>query len=580
MKEEQKNLSSGKLQTEARMNTSSFNYFFTNRTPEKGSKKIFSKLRGKRSSAPGGLLRQSQSWDSSLSRMTSTPNVDTTNWRVDEERLPEPPPLPTVDYLLGKRPANLRGKTSTTLKEEVKEKAAAIKQDSDDGTVTYIDSDNDSDSHSSHSSHSSVSSTHSDRKHKKKKKRKKKGQKGETTDVSIQWTYNKLTVPQSSPPRERNFFPNERMPTPIPNTFTGGNLPTPRKLDFDMKQVASPPSQSPSSLSPLSSLSPRSPISPVSSQEVSPARRPGGEELTGYLKPSRVAPPPPANKSNLANRTAQTNRTSAKQGSAKTTAVQPSTSPRKTTTGTQPKRAAPKLPPNVQNRQKQIANTGVLKSPPPNQTRASPISKISSSRKSQGRAATKSATAKVTGQQPSNRSPNEFMAALNQAVASSPGKPSIVQQMGRNGGRSPSSSPGTHSPTIDEIELQLDAMKSTLAGAALQPMWLLQRPPSPERGDSGTDSSESTSSSDDSSSDSDTSSDDSSDDDDMVAPKRPIMARNPSMESGKGYGGFNRARLLARYPRLLRKRVVRLPTIDEVPEEIIYTTVSGKLILY
>ena len=551
--------------------------FFTNRTPEKGSKKIFSKLwPGKRSSAPGNILRHSQSWDSSLSRMISAPDLDTANWRVDEESLPEPPPLPTVDYLLGKRPANLRGKTSTTLKEEVKEKAAAIKQDSDDATVTYIDSD-DSDSHSSHSS---VSSTHSDRKHKKKRKKKKKSQKGETTDTSIEWTYNKLSVPQNSPPIERKFFPNERMPIPIPNVFTGSgsSLPTPRKLNFDVKQVASPPSQSPFSLSPLDPLSPRSPTSPVSSQEVSPAPK-ASEELSGYLKPSKAAPPPPgtANKTNLPNRTTQTNRTSAKQVPAKTK-VHPPTSPRKTTTAIQPKRAAPKPPPNVQNKQKQVAGTGVLKPPPPNQTRASPISKIGSSRKSQGRTATKSATAKVTVQQPSNRSPNEFMAALNKAVASSPSKPTIMRQMGRNDSRSPPSSPaGTHSPTIDEIELHLDAMKSTLAGAVLHPMWLLQRPPSPteEREDSGTDSSESTSSSDDSSSDSDTSSDDSSSDDGMVAPKRPIMARNPSMESGKGYGGFNRARMLARYPRLLRKRVVRLPTIDEVPEEIIYTTVSG-----
>ena len=511
-------------------------------------------------------MQHSQSWDSSLSRLTSTSDADIANWRVDEdeENLPEPPPLPTVDYLLGKRPANLRGKTNVTLEEEVREKAAAINVESDDGTITYIDSDNDSDSHSSHSS---VSSTHSERKHKKKKKKKRKSQKAESTNT--QWTYNKLSLPQSSPPRERKNYVNEKMPTPIPMTTTVGNLPTPRKLDFDTKLVASPTSQSPSY--PPDSLSPKSPTSPPS-QEISPAHR-ANEGLTGYLKPARAAPPPSVNKSNLPNQTAQAKQTTAK------TAVQSSTSPQKATSGIQPKRVAPKLPPHVQNRQKQNANAAtILQSLPPRQTKASPIAKLSSSRKSQGRTATKSATAKVIRDSPSNRSPNEFMAALNRAVASSPSKPTIVRQMGRNDSHSPSSSPGTHSPTIDEIELHLDAMKSTLAGAALQPMRLRQRPPSPkaeEKVDSDTDSSEYTSSSDDSSSESDTSSEDSSDDGGMVAPKRPIMARNPSMERAKSYGGFNRARLLARYPRLLRKRVVRLPTIEEVPEEIIYTTVSA-----
>ena len=58
-------------------------------------------------------------------------------------------------------------------------------------------------------------------------------------------------------------------------------------------------------------------------------------------------------------------------------------------------------------------------------------------------------------------------------------------------------------------------------------------------------------------------------------PKRPIMARNIGMgRPRRGLGGINRARLMARYPRLLRKKVIRLPTIDEVPEEILHEAVS------
>lgn len=59
-------------------------------------------------------------------------------------------------------------------------------------------------------------------------------------------------------------------------------------------------------------------------------------------------------------------------------------------------------------------------------------------------------------------------------------------------------------------------------------------------------------------------------------PKRPVMARNIGMGSHRrGLGGVNRAKLMARYPRLLRKKPIRLTTIEEVPEEIVHEAVGS-----
>ena len=58
-------------------------------------------------------------------------------------------------------------------------------------------------------------------------------------------------------------------------------------------------------------------------------------------------------------------------------------------------------------------------------------------------------------------------------------------------------------------------------------------------------------------------------------PKRPIMARNIGMENPRrGLGGVTRARQMTRYPKLLRKKPIRLATIEEVPEEIVHEAVS------
>lgn len=53
------------------------------------------------------------------------------------------------------------------------------------------------------------------------------------------------------------------------------------------------------------------------------------------------------------------------------------------------------------------------------------------------------------------------------------------------------------------------------------------------------------------------------------------MARNIGMENPRhGLGGVTRARQMARYPKLLRKKPIQLATIEEVPEEIVHEAVS------
>ena len=443
---------------------------------------------------------------------------------ADEEELPEPPPVPTVEYLLGKRPVNLRKRASDSLRREIQQRAAELAAGGEEE-----DSDG----------HSSVSSTHSDHKHRKKKdkKRRKKGLKDEGSKVneddSVEWNYNKLSIPQSSPPRERKMglerHPTPR-PAPIPMVTSG--LPTPVKLDTAFDEVSrellalSDTSDTPSSLSPLHSPSPKSPISPAS--------------------PSHTSTP------------AHT-----------TAAAQSARKP------IQPKRAAPKLPPHLQNRQ-MAANTNTNNNTDKNTgtgivRKTSPISKVVSSRgKSKGQPHPQKST--ISDKQAEQiieaaKSPSDFMAALTEAISSSPKLPRFLRQEGVQPHKS-------HSPTMDDIELQINEMQKTLTLSELvtPPP---KRPPSPEA-DSDSESSEYTSS-DDSSSEDDTSSSDSETTPTRKpqGPRRPIMARNIGMSAGRrGNSVFSRARLLARYPRLLRRNLIKLEPILEVPEELIFAAVS------
>ena len=57
-----------------------------------------------------------------------------------------------------------------------------------------------------------------------------------------------------------------------------------------------------------------------------------------------------------------------------------------------------------------------------------------------------------------------------------------------------------------------------------------------------------------------------------MVPKRPVLGRNSPHSQGKG--GFNKLRMLARYPRLFRKKIINLDTIKEMAEEVVYDTVS------
>lgn len=504
------------------------------------------------SRATKSLLTHSQSWDSGVGSSVVSDETEDDGF-ADEEDLPDPPLVPTVEYLLGKRPVNLRKRASDSLKQEIKLRAATLATNEGEGEGGDVDDVYDSDGHSS------VGSSQGDKKHRRKKeKQKKKKRRGSKDDDDmVEWNYNKLTVPQSSPPRERkSLLGVERHPTPIPQQQPPLNgLPFPQRLDFssafdevtkELEQAALWDSSPPSSLSPLNSPSPKSPISPTSQSPLHASPLHTATPTTTADRVHRPAPPPP---------------------STNTGAPQKSN---------QPKRSAPKLPPHLQNK-KVLENTNKNNNEKSTtgQTnkKASPISKILSSRN-------KSSQQKSQGKvpPPNQKSPSEFMAALTEAVSSSPKLPRFMRQEG-------TSDTSPVSPTMDEIELQINEMQRTLLSSTTAP----NRPPSPEpaQAESDSESSEYTSSSDDTStSESDDSSSGDSSDEDLApkkppGPRRPIMARNIGMSAGsrRRNGVFNRARLLARYPRLLRKKFMKLEPIYEVPEEMIYAAVSLSLCL-
>ena len=494
-------------------------------------------------------MTPSPSWDSKAGTKSPQKLGSEADDSLD---IPEAPPLPTVEYLLGKRPVNLRKRASQTLKEQIEMKAASIGP----GVDTH---------ESDESDHSSTPSDHKTHKRKKSsKKKKRKSSKGPMDSEGLSWEYSKLSVPQSSPPRGR-----KRKLTPIPQDVqprsTDGEILAPRTLDFDSPKA----SNSESASSPVHARLPNSPfsVSPgLSSYE-------SKDDLTGYLKPAQRTPSLTPSNMRIEPQKSKTTNTPPKQVASNFS----TTSPPKL--GTQPKRPAPKLPPHLQNKIAQQAN--LQQQPqPPKPVRNAPIQKKASSRRSAKPATTDPA---VPG---AGTKPDKFMDLLNEAIASSPRQPQIVRQLGQidSGVLPPPSPPGTHSPTIDEIELQLDAMKTTLANSSPIPKSLhaapQRLPPSPtdneDKSDSDTDSSDYTSSSDDSSSSDSESSSEDEESHNASTPRRPIMARNRAIgfDSPRSRAGFNRGRMYSRYPRLLRKKVMRMTTIDEVPEEAIHAAVS------
>lgn len=160
----------------------------------------------KRSATVPAGIKASQTSDSAYTTAAGHLASQSSLHVVDdrEENLPTPPLLPTLGYLLGKRPPNLRGRGQSS-----RSISGADSKGDDDECISDIDSD-----------HSSVSSTQDGVKsqHKKRTKKKKRSPK---EDDTFDWQYNKLTVPQSSPPRERKGITRKLTPRPTELTFRG-----------------------------------------------------------------------------------------------------------------------------------------------------------------------------------------------------------------------------------------------------------------------------------------------------------------------------------------------------------------------
>ena len=346
-------------------------------------------------SAPAGVTH-SKSWDGSIATTVDhlTSSQDSLHV-IDamEEELPVPPPLPTMEYLLGKRPSNLRGKGHSPHSKHATDSRDEGSEDNSD-----IDSD-----------HSSVSSTQSDSRTQQKKKGKKKKKKSPKEDDVFDWQYSQLTVPHSSPPRERKKIMTRR-PTPPPNLFKpvyGLSNDVNHAFDEVSRQLEMDSlSESPSSLSPLHSPSPKSPVSP----------------------PNHVSP-----SHNFNQVAGQANN--------------------KATSRPVPKRAAPKLPPHLQNKQGMQSNQAT--SSDQKVIKTTPISQKGSSRtKAPLR---QQQQPQQTGNAPIGN-PDMFMAVLNEVISSSPKQPRIMRQLGHQ-----PSPPEYRSPPPSGVDLQLDMMRTMVA---------------------------------------------------------------------------------------------------------------------
>lgn len=516
------------------------------------------KLLGKiwnRKTAPAGdpnhHLKHSQSWDSSYGHIEVGHNME------GEDDLPEPPPLPSVEYLLGKRPVNLRKRTIQTLKEQIQEKAA---------TLGNMDDSCDSDSHSS------VGSSQSDQYRRHRRKHKRKRSVKNTTLIEEQ----ERNILQGSSPIVKRAQPGfERFPTPFPNSLGSTRfterMPIQQKIDFDsaFDEVTNELEalvNSPSLFSPASP--PLKP--PFSSVESSPAyKTTNGKKLL----PARQAPKPPISRASRASKDTS--------GSLKST-----------------KRGGPKLLPHQKNKQEvhnnaKQASSGSLSTPehPKSGMLGGKLKFLRTKKQNQKQSQPQSSAKGQDAIALASKDPAQFVSVLSQAIKSSPKLPRFMRQASQTDTKS-STNPDSTPMDIDEIESQLNEMKLMLESATRTTVSTdSKRPPSPEpagagdeMSDTDSDSTEYTSSSDEETDTSDTddsSSEDSSDQEGdkkkkSLGPRRPIMARNIGMAgNSRARGmGFNRARMLTRYPRLLGRRVIHLETVEEASEEIIYLAVS------
>lgn len=348
---------------------------------------------GKKSISASSGVTHSKSWDGSPgTAMDHLSSSQDSLHVIDamEEDLPEPPPLPTVEYLLGKRPSTLRGKGHSP-----HSKHATDSRDEENEDNSDVDSD-----------HSSVSSTQSDSRTQQKKKGKKKKKKSPKEDDVFDWQYSQLTVPHSSPPRERKKINRKPTPPPahfkpvygLPNDISHAFDEVSRQLEMDIL------SDSPSSLSPLHSPSPKSPVG--SPNQVSPS--PSFNQIAGHVN-------------------------------------------NKTNGRPVPKRAAPKLPPHLQNKQGMQSNQAT--SPDQKVIKTTPIAQKGSSRT---KAPPRQQQPQQTGSAPIGN-PDMFMAVLNEVISNSPKQPRIMHQLGHQ-----PPLPGYRSPPANSVGLELD-IKRTMA---------------------------------------------------------------------------------------------------------------------
>ena len=171
-----------------------------------------------------------------------------------EDKIPTPPPSPSVEFLLGKQTTNLRGKGHS------------------------LDSEESDDEGTSHNDQAVISC-----KSEQKKKPRKRKRKASKEDKAFDWQYNKLTVPQSSPPRERRGIARKLTPQPIERSYSRRrDLPS----SFDEVSHDLTLSDSLSSSSPLQSPSPMSSVG--SPNVVSPSST--IDPITGYLNKSTAQP--------------------------------------------------------------------------------------------------------------------------------------------------------------------------------------------------------------------------------------------------------------------------------------------------
>lgn len=457
-------------------------------------------------------MSQSKSFDSLSSETQSASKNDSELGKL----IPTPPPLPSARFLLGKKP--MMKKPGLSLKEELLEKSwGRDAYDNDDA------SNSDEGESKQRPSHHKISRS---KVHPKQLSKKKRSSKVEDRKLPAM-----LGGYGSSPRQKRKLLGEQRQLTPYPANaplFTlKSDMPVPKKLDFDSDSPSSPP-VSPSATTPsaTSHATPTTPhVQTTSAQPytITPLKQATSDN--SVLKPVRPAPPPP----------------------------QPSTAP------------------------------------PPKPSTA-PIAKVASAR-------TKRPMAAKPVQQPVNNRPN-----TQDSSPPSPAPPPPTPLPPTPPPPSPPSYRTIARPlsSADALDRQRDRLEAQLLRQLGSQNHAIKKQTSgtneekeddEDMSDSSdeslTDSSEEEDDDDDEEEEtSDT--EESSDDEDgsmveatrveaprhVTIPMRPIMAKNKAMLGARAAKNAMMRMKSARYPRILRRQVIKLETIDEVRYEKIHETVS------